>query len=133
MGEGRILHARPRPRAAEVFHRHSAAERHWPPAYRPRPREYTAGHHRAVEADERLQHALASRDRSCGYLHATDGRTRPGQPGHLARQPWTRQIRRARVAVEGEIRPRDHRTAQTPRRLRRLDSAALHARRRPLT
>src|SRR5207302_8304264 len=119
MGEGRILHARSRPRAAEVFHRHSAAERHWPPAYRPRPREYAAGHHRAVEAHERLQHTLAARHGSRRHLHTADGRTRPSQPGHLARRPWTREIRRARVAVEGEIWPRDHRTAQTPRRLRR--------------
>src|SRR5436309_11895157 len=60
LGEGRILYADSRWRTAEVFDRHSAAERDRAAAYRARARQHAAGHPRALEADERLQHGLAS-------------------------------------------------------------------------
>ena len=66
-------------RAAEVLDRHPAAERDRAAAHRPRAGQHAAGHPRALEADERLQHALASRHRPRRHRHADGRRARAGQ------------------------------------------------------
>ena len=68
----------------------------------PRPHRHAAGRPHPLEADERLQHALAPRHRSRGHRHADDGREgaeedREGEPP----RPGARGVPRAGLGVEG--------------------------------
>ena len=116
------------PRA--VLHRDPAAERHRPPAHRPRAPAFAPGRAGPPRADAGLRDALAPRHGPRGHRDAgrrgagaAEGRDRPAR--HR-----TRGVRRARVAVEGAVRRRDRRPDQADGELARLVARAVHDGRR---
>ena len=83
------------------------------------------GHAHPLEADERLQRALAPGHRPRRHRHPDGGRARAQEDrGQEPPRPRPRGVPRARLGVEGEVRQPDRRAAQGAGRLARLGRAS---------
>ncbi len=128
LGSARLLRARGQRRA--VLHPAAAAERDRHPAHGPRVPADDHGRADPLPPHARLAHAVAGRHRSRRHRDAEDRR----EPARRARQDaprsGPREVRRARVGMEGGIRLDDHAPDAPPRRVGGLVARALHDGRR---
>ena len=79
----------------------------------------------------RRQHAVAARHRPCRHRHPDGGGAQTGRRGHQLPRPRPREIRRARLGVEGAIRRHHQAPDDAPGRQLRLEPRALHPRSGP--
>ncbi len=117
---------RPRRHPPRLRPADAAAQRHGLAAHGPRPLLHDRGHPHPLPPDERLQHALAARDRSRRHRHADRGRAPPPARGHEPPRHRPREVHPARLAVARPGRRPDPPAAARARRQRRLGPLQVH-------
>ncbi len=108
------------------MHHAAAAERHRHAAHGPRLPAHAHGRAHALASHARLCRAVAAGHRSRRHRHPDGGGAPARGGGQTPSRPRARQIRRARLAVEGGVRQHDHPPDAPPRHLGRLVARPVH-------
>ena len=111
---------------AGVLPRHPAAERDRRPAHGPHVRDGAGRHHDALATHEREERALAAGYRPCRHRHADACGASTSHRGIGPQVARPREVSRARLAMEGDVRRSDRQSAQARRSELRLVPRAIH-------
>ncbi len=126
VGAAGILPRGPPGHGQALLHRLPPAERHRLPPHGARVQLHHPGHPHPLQADGRLQHALAVRYRPRRHRDPVRRGAAARRGGQEQGRPRARGLPGPRVEVEGGVGRHHRQAAQAPRRVLRLGARALH-------